>query len=132
MATVNLNRTIERETLKKFSPYFAEFFKTAALRRVELRVGPRAKAQYLRKRLNMFRKALEQHDHELFASAATVTVSIGPASDSSQFPNDFSVYGDRRDIQFEDVFKDAGITPPDAGEMSPDLADLFKETSHEE
>jgi len=128
---VNLNRTIERETLKKFSPYFAEFFKKAAVERVELRVGPRSKAQYLRKRLNMFRKALEQNNHELFASAATVTVSIAPASDSERYPNDFSVYGDRRDIQFEDVFKDAGISPPDSGEMSPDLADLFQETSDE-
>jgi hypothetical protein len=127
---VNLNRTIERETLKKFSPYFVEFFRKAAVERVELRVGPRSKAQYLRKRLNMFRKALEQNGHELYASAATVTVSIGPASDQDRYPNDWSIFGDRRDIQFEDAFKEAGLKP-NSDEMSPDLMDLFKESDDE-
>lgn len=109
-----------KEALQTYSPFYMEFYRKGVVETVELKVKGKSEAFRLRKRLHSFRKLLQLAEHPLFTSAATIKITM--KKDDFAAAEIYTIATAKRDEEFDDIFKAAGLSPdPTADEMSDDF-----------
>lgn len=110
-----------KEQLQTYSPFYMEFYQKGVTETVTLRIEGRSRAHQLRKRLHGFRRLLQLANHPMFTSAATIKLQLN----KDEFePDTYIITTAKRDQEFDDVFKDAGLKGH--GGSPVDLSDEFE------